>query len=914
MKRSITVLLLLAAASAAAPETIVLGWSQDWGAQYKSSRHSTTKSPPDGVNAPDGEGIRYVAIDLEPNRVLLVAVQPGHEPPRAWIDLDLDGQLANETPIEFDIDNTRAMAEFRIAWRDSKDSAPHSVSAAIGFDGDLSDGLIHFQLRGHRQAQVVFGGRLRRVAVVDGQIHVDLDGDGWITPGPDSHERVQPGEAFRAGDRGYALRRGAASAATLRLERSETAPPPRAKAWFAPRKPIHNPPRTVVVRESFKELVDKYKADTRNYGTGGGALLQSIGGIGTPKSVRFLLHVVRSEKSRELRRSAADALGVVSNRPHAKTIMTAARNLSDPALAVDLLMSLDAMEVPARHVYYLKLLDSTRHRAVQSACVHLAAGAGRARRAELLSRVGTFKRPWANYLAYWYGTRFDPSPPSDDVLSRAMLSKDARLRLRALGDAVRLGREGARMQFMALATEELVKNRTRDAEMARLTIEVVGPVAGAPEMPLLFAALRSASRNSNKRMVHLLGLVRNEAVEAFIRSHLADKEAWGIVTTIRILAQLPDPKNGEALAAHLPKENYYGVRVPLIEALGRLRVQSAATELARIARREKRDKASRDAAMVAIARLGLAAEPIRKLFDEQGNSRDWFRRLDAADVLARYADATAVSWLAKRLEDDEWRVRIAAARGLGRIRTKEAVGPLIARLGREEHGRTRRAMADALFRITGQHLYDIHELWMKWWSDNRERFVVPTTLPLRQKGKGGRKTVARFYGVPVDSERVAMVLDQSGSMGTSERGGAPTDFDRAVKETLKVAARMRDGALFNVILFGSEVHPWAKTLIRLTKQSRADLGKHLSAQKPTGGTNLYDALEFAIKMPGVDSIFLLSDGFPSDGKFQDRRNILREIGKLNKRRRIQIHCVALGWDSTLLKELAAQTGGTYRRH
>ncbi len=45
--------------------------------------------------------------------------------------------------------------------------------------------------------------------------------------------------------------------------------------------------------------------------------------------------------------------------------------------------------------------------------------------------------------------------------------------------------------------------------------------------------------------------------------------------------------------------------------------------------------------------------------------------------------------------------------------------------------------------------------------------------------------------------------------------------------------------------------------------------------------------------------------------FVEEENILREIGKRNKRLRIQIHCVALGYGSSLLEKLAEQSGGTY---
>ncbi len=69
----------------------------------------------------------------------------------------------------------------------------------------------------------------------------------------------------------------------------------------------------------------------------------------------------------------------------------------------------------------------------------------------------------------------------------------------------------------------------------------------------------------------------------------------------------------------------------------------------------------------------------------------------------------------------------------------------------------------------------------------------------------------------------------------------------------------------------------------------------------------------ALLTDGVDAIYLLSDGSPGSGKFVAKDDILREIKKLNKTRRVQIHCVSLGRDSDLLTELAQQNDGSYAK-
>ena len=196
-----------------------------------------------------------------------------------------------------------------------------------------------------------------------------------------------------------------------------------------------------------------------------------------------------------------------------------------------------------------------------------------------------------------------------------------------------------------------------------------------------------------------------------------------------------------------------------------------------------------------------------------------------------------------------------------------------------------------------------------YWSRNHAGFVVSSVVPTKKQRKGGRQTVADFYGVPVESERVVFVIDQSGSMGGF--GDQENELDKAVKQMLKVIRRMKNSARVNVIFFESGIHRWADKLRKLDKKTRASLKKYVERQQPTGGTNLYDGLELAMKMRDVDTIYLLSDGSPGSGKWVEDEDILREIGKLNKKLRIQIHCVSLGRSSTLLKNLAEQSGGSY---
>ena len=53
-------------------------------------------------------------------------------------------------------------------------------------------------------------------------------------------------------------------------------------------------------------------------------------------------------------------------------------------------------------------------------------------------------------------------------------------------------------------------------------------------------------------------------------------------------------------------------------------------------------------------------------------------------------------------------------------------------------------------------------------------------------------------------------------------------------------------------------------------------------------------------------------GEPTAGRIVDREQIVEEIVRQNRTRQVVVHCIGLGIDSDLLRQLAAATGGTYK--
>jgi len=202
-----------------------------------------------------------------------------------------------------------------------------------------------------------------------------------------------------------------------------------------------------------------------------------------------------------------------------------------------------------------------------------------------------------------------------------------------------------------------------------------------------------------------------------------------------------------------------------------------------------------------------------------------------------------------------------------------------------------------------------------------------------------------FYGLNTAGQRIAFVVDISGSMegknegsirdqvtgravstGGSALGHAiggsigsfvgnqtaseATKLGGAKRELIPAIQGMPETSSFIVITFGDQVKPWLLGMAQASSTNKATaiaLVKDLSA---TGGTPALEALERAMSYPDVGVIFFLSDGQPTDASADA---ILNRVRELNSRRHVVVSTVGLGadQDEKFLATLASQNGGQY---
>ena len=410
--------------------------------------------------------------------------------------------------------------------------------------------------------------------------------------------------------------------------------------------------------------------------------------------------------------------------------------------------------------------------------------------------------------------------------------------------------------------------------------------------------------------------VRNPDCQKLWIKALNSKSSKVRLAVATIMAGNPDPEIAKALVKRAKKEKEEDVRLQILRTLGGQASEDSVAALVKHAK-QKKDPEAQITSVASLCRIGFQNPFAKEFLTGLLQSKDWKNRVLALGSAKTTAGPAELDLVVANLDHGIWQVRLAAVEALGAWRTKEAILPLIGRLEPEEERRIRTAILDALFHTTGVSIYDNQSLWMRWWEEQGKDLPIPAAIPVKPELPPDFSS-AGFYGIPIHSEKVIFLIDQSGSMSAdaeeSEKyeGEKLSRLDVAIRETLSAVEKLKDSTLINVILFHTTIHPWQEELKELG-ENREDLDTYLRRQFPQGGTNIYDGLELAMQMEGVHTIYLLSDGIPGSGRFTDTQDILQAVAERNQFRRTVIHTIAIGMDSPLLRQLAEANGGSYVR-
>ncbi len=434
-----------------------------------------------------------------------------------------------------------------------------------------------------------------------------------------------------------------------------------------------------------------------------------------------------------------------------------------------------------------------------------------------------------------------------------------------------------------------------------------------------------------------------------------------------VLATYHEPRTYQAWIDALPKEKDQTQVAVVVKVLGRARLAAAVAPIELAAQGPKvsagvKYEAAR--ALQAIGSAGTAGLLPKLLLDA-----DPLVRLAAADAVGALKLKDAADALVGLLADDNWQVQSAAIAALKVLRPQQAVQPLIDLM--KQAGRLQIECSEALFAITGMDFGLDPVRWQEQWTTlmGIQGWRIPTDEELAKKAESRRKYDAlygkteqkknAFAGIPTTSTNVLFIIDVSGSMDDLvvevEKFQGYADrkrFTIVQTQLLQTLESLTDETNFDIVAFATNLQVWkgrlvpanvvnreaAKAFVRRLKpiggtesQELAASGLGGAANLEAGKTNTYKALMYAfgidpdkppkaaatgadkeaLKSP-LDTVYFLSDGRPSVGKFIDVNEIRREVNKHNEVWRIVFHAIAIGdFQKEFLQALAEDNGGVF---
>ena len=419
-----------------------------------------------------------------------------------------------------------------------------------------------------------------------------------------------------------------------------------------------------------------------------------------------------------------------------------------------------------------------------------------------------------------------------------------------------------------------------------------------------------------------------ETIEYAVRRSLASvKKAPVFAASLpRMFSFVEDAKAREWIATLVPQKDA-DVTASVVEAVGEARMESALPVLGEILDKEK-DVTVRFEAMRAYGRCG-GKGAVSRLLPFLAD-QDWRIRMGAVEGLGYAGQPEAIAEIRKLLvRTEEPVVAETAVEAIARLGTRDAIEPLIdsLRIGRLRARQKARAALRSLAQSLFQREKDYHvdpSAWSAWWKK------VKSGADPDDPAFAAAET-ASYFSFPIESDRVLFILDTSGSMewpdpprGSDIRASDWRErrIDLAHAEMFKslraLAAQNQvrlapkgkkndttdipaipgeDGTepptMFNVATFASGVTPWQKQSVLASKDNVESAIAWIQKLLPGGGTATFDAIEYGLAQRNIDTIYFLSDGVPSLGRFEERETILAEVRKLNRFKRVSISTIAM---------------------
>ena len=249
------------------------------------------------------------------------------------------------------------------------------------------------------------------------------------------------------------------------------------------------------------------------------------------------------------------------------------------------------------------------------------------------------------------------------------------------------------------------------------------------------------------------------------------------------------------------------------------------------------------------------------------NAPDWRVRLAAADAIpfVQPLEGEALAAVRKLFQDDSPHVQRAVIRAVGRAR-KRAVSDLLVATLASPSERTRHEVVRALETIYGQKHGHNAKAWAEMLQQEDPGVATETEAPT-------------YHGIRVHADHVVFVVDASSSMGWPWEQDTHR-VDIALQELKATLGKLNPKKLFNVVVFSNTAKTWKQASLPATPENTRNAAAWAGAAmaKPAGDTFFYEVIQETLgTFPDADTVFLLTDGNPTAGRFWSRDGLVASV-------------------------------------
>ncbi|QDV08846.1 hypothetical protein Poly30_44010 [Planctomycetes bacterium Poly30] len=467
--------------------------------------------------------------------------------------------------------------------------------------------------------------------------------------------------------------------------------------------------------------------------------------------------------------------------------------------------------------------------------------------------------------------------------------RDEKVRQKAVGALADLDTEAA---WEAVADRGLGDLEARVADEAQLRIGRASYSKGLGDVLESKHALKARSALVRERVSEALGRMKGALPADPFVTALKDKEA-----AVRAVAAYALETRLESGAGALDLADSKGV-IALRKALAKV----ASSD------RDARARANAISALAALAQVDAETEELLgksiALTDSAAQVRA--ASLRAASLAQGGGSHPTTEELAIALRDEAHGVGMMALRLLRQRGDRESFLALAQALPPEgsdaEKGGLRPARAWAIVaclrEASGLSHGLVRERWIRW-AEGLEPDWKRSADGKEDATESGETGSATFYGLRIVSDRVAFLVDMSGSMW-EEKGGSTRKVQVEV-ELAKALRGLPEHARFHLVPYATVPGPWEDGLVPATERNVEKAIEWFERNTQRGRGDVWTALMQVLENPEIDTVVILSDGAPSGGYRWNIELIRTLLQDENRHRGVVIHAVMFDAAKSLRK-------------